>query len=1415
MLRTPPDILITTPESLYLLLTSRGTEMLAGIRSVIVDEIHAVAGTKRGAHLALSLERLERLVADDGGTLQRIGLSATQRPLSEIARFLGGQDARGPPAPGRRSWTPDREGARPRGDRPGGGHARAGREPLEPRTRTRRRSPGAEGRRRSIWPAMYPELLELVRAHRSTLIFVNNRRLAERLALRLNELAEEEVARAHHGSLAREQRTLIEEELKAGRLPAPRGHEQPRARHRHGRGRPGDPGREPAQRGARHAAHRPRRPPGGRAQPRAGVPQVPRRPARVRRRGRADARAARSRRPACPRLPLDVLAQQIVAMCSDGELDRRRPGGAGAGRLPLRRALARAARGGARHARRAATPRTSSPSCGRGSSGTAPPARCAAATGPARSRCRTPARSPTAASTPWCCPTARGWASSTRRWSTRRARGQTFMLGASTWRIEEITRDRVIVTPAPGAPGAVPFWKGEGVGRPYELGEAVGRLARELVAAAAPSARPRGCAPRAPSTARAATNLVAYLEDQAAATGTVPSDRAIVVERFRDEIGDWRLCVLTPFGARVHAPVGDGPGARASARRPARRPTRSGATTASPLHLPDADEAPPSDIALIAPDELEELVLGELGGTALFGARFRENAARALLIPRRRPGQRTPLWQQRLKASSLLQVARRFGSFPVILETYRECLERLVRPARPARRAGPDRLARAGGGRGRDRDGVAVRRLPAVRVRRVLHVRGRHAGRRAPRPGAVAQPRPAARAARPGGAARPDRRRARSRRSRPTCRASPSAPGRAAPTACTTCCAASATSRRPRSARGWPSPPTAAAVVRRARGRAAGVRDPARRRGAGHRRRGRRAATATGSGVMPPERPARRVPGARARRPARAGGALGPRPRAVPHGRARRALRPRAAARSRPIAGRPRDRGRARARRAAGPAAPGASGATPRSCAACAARAWRRCGGRSSRPTRGPSGASCPTGSGSTGRAPRAGADALREVLGRCRGWRCRPPSGRARCSRGGSPTTAPARLDELAARGEIVWVGAGRGRRRRRAGGDLLPRGRAAAAARPRRDPRAGGPGGRRAARRARRRAPASGTTCSRRSRPRARRSSPRSGRWSGPARSPTTSGCRCARPAACRRCTRPAPAGGRRRRAARAAAPRRPSRGAGRWPSGSSRAAPPPDERRRALAELLVERHGVLTRSAALSEGVPGGFAAVYPALARPRDPRARAAAATSWRASAARSSRMPGAVERLRDLRDAPPGRRPRTSWCWAPPTRPSRTARPSRGRAARAPRSPSRVFGAQVVLVDGRPALYLERGGRSLLTFAGRTDERALAAASGPGGLGPGRPPPARGDRARRRRAGLRLAAGGRARRGRLPRRPAGDGAARIGPTTVDACSMQVLPLMSSSTPTVAARARVPRRRVGVAPTTPRTGGGSSR
>ena len=246
--------------------------------------------------------------------------------------------------------------------------------------------------------------------------------------------------------------------------------------------------------------------------------------------------------------------------------------------------------------------------------------------------------------------------------------GQTFLLGASTWRIEDITRDRVIVTPAPGVPGAVPFWRGDGIGRPADLGKAIGAFAREAV-----TKSPEELAKEYDLDHRAAVNLVTYLTEQQAATRVVPSDETIVVERFRDEIGDWRVCVLSPYGGRVHAAWG----MALSQKIRNESDLEADAIWSDDgivVHLPDADEPPPADLVLIEPDELEDLIVAELSGTALFGSRFRENAARSLLLPRAYPGKRTPLWQQRLKSQNLLEVAKDFPRFPVILETYRECL---------------------------------------------------------------------------------------------------------------------------------------------------------------------------------------------------------------------------------------------------------------------------------------------------------------------------------------------------------------------------------------------------------------------------------------------------------------------------------------------------------------------------------------------------------------------------------------------------------------------------------------------------------------------------------------------------------------------------------------------------------------------
>src|SRR6478736_2335003 len=653
MLREPPDILITTPESLYLLLTSQARELLRSVDTLIVDEVHAVAGTKRGSHLALSVERLEALTTQPP---QRIGLSATQRPLEEIGKFVsGGRPIELVDAGVAKEL--DLEVVVPVEDmrEPGGDTREEGWEP------------------RSIWPSIYPALVELVRAHRSTIVFVNNRRLAERLALRLNEAAEEEIARALHGSLAREQRTQIEEDLKAGRIPCLVATsslelgidmgavdlviqvESPKS----------------VARGLQRI---------GRAGHSLG--EVSR--GRIFPKFRADLlesavvaqrmRAGLIEETQIPRNPLDVLAQHIVAICADEEVEvgelhdlvRCAYPFADLSRSQLENVLDMLAGRYPSDEFAELRPRIvwdRTAGVIRGRQG----ARRLAVTNAGT----IPDRGLFGVFIAGSEPASRVGELDEEMVYEARA-GQVIVLGASSWRIEEITRDRVLVSPAPGVPGAVPFWKGEGIGRPYELGEAIGRASREIVALSDERAAERLIGEHHLDR-RAAANLVTFLREQEAATRVVPSDRAIVIERFRDEIGDWRVCVLTPFGGRVHSAWA----LALSARIREVYGLESDAIWSDDgiiVHLPDADEAPSEELILIEPDELEDLVVGELGGSALFGARFRENAARALLIPRAYPGKRTPLWQQRLKSQSLLEVARRYAQFPIVLETYREVL---------------------------------------------------------------------------------------------------------------------------------------------------------------------------------------------------------------------------------------------------------------------------------------------------------------------------------------------------------------------------------------------------------------------------------------------------------------------------------------------------------------------------------------------------------------------------------------------------------------------------------------------------------------------------------------------------------------------------------------------------------------------
>jgi ATP-dependent Lhr-like helicase len=681
LVRYPADILITTPESLYLMLTSQARETLRNVEAVIVDEIHSVAATKRGAHLALTLERLDALCDRPP---QRIGLSATQRPLEEIARFLGGRDHNGQP----RDVTIVDAGVR---------------KPLEVEVIVPVEDMGALGEvidepvsgpaaagplRRSIWPSMHPRLLELVESHRSTLIFVNARRLAERLATRLNELAAErdgpvntaaeqvgappadvELVKAHHGSLSRERRLQLEDELKSGRL---RGLvctstlelgidmgavdlvvqvESPRSvaagLQRIGR-----------------AGHQVGEPSTGKLFPKHRADLVE---ASVVVRRMQDGLIEHTR---YPRNPLDVLAQQIVAMCALDEwkvdelaaLVRRAANFSElsdevltsvldllAGRYPsdefaeLRPRIVwdrvnGIVRGRAGAQRLAVT-----------SGGTIPDRGLFGVFLPDGTRV--------------------GELDEEMVYESRP--GETFLLGASTWRIEDITFERVVVTPAPGLPGKMPFWHGDGPGRPLELGRAVGSFVREVRAWGNSAADKLKAGYGLDELA--AGNLVQYLDDQAEATGVVPDDRMIVVERFRDEIGDWRVCVLSPFGAQVHAPWAMALQARL-AERWGIDVELLWSDDGIVLRLPEAVDEVPVDELLIDPDDIDELVISQLPNSALFASRFRECAARALLLPRRRPDRRTPLWQQRQKAADLLTVAARHPTFPILLETTRECV---------------------------------------------------------------------------------------------------------------------------------------------------------------------------------------------------------------------------------------------------------------------------------------------------------------------------------------------------------------------------------------------------------------------------------------------------------------------------------------------------------------------------------------------------------------------------------------------------------------------------------------------------------------------------------------------------------------------------------------------------------------------
>ncbi|MFB6888788.1 DEAD/DEAH box helicase [Kitasatospora sp. NPDC056327] len=722
----PPDILITTPESLFLLLTSASREALRGVDTVILDEVHAVAGTKRGAHLALSLERLDELLDRPA---RRIGLSATVRPVEEVARFLSpgrGAEVVQPPAAKEFDLSvvvpvPDLD------DLPA--------------------APAADGaaendpqRRNSVWPHVEERIVDLVQAHRSTIVFANSRRLAERLCNRLNEIALERaagaplpeahgpallmggsgaalgappvIARAHHGSVSKEQRALVEEELKAGRLPAVVATSSLELG---------------IDMGAVELVVQVESPPSvasglqrvGRAGHQVGAVST----GVVFPKYRGDLvqsavvtermRAGRIEALRVPRNPLDVLAQQLVAMTAldtwqvddllavvrraapfatlpqsafDAVLDML------AGRYPsdafaeLRPRLVWDRVAGT------VTGRPGAQRLAVTSGGTIPDRGLfgvfiagTAESGPKPDRKGSGGRRV-------------GELDEEMVYESRV--GDVFTLGTTSWRIEDITHDKVMVTPAPGVPGRLPFWKGDSLGRPLELGRALGAFTRELGALDPEAATAR--LKRAGLDDWAAGNLLDYLAEQRAACGHLPDDRTIVVERFRDELGDWRIVVHSPFGAQVHAPWALALAARLREKH-GLDPQVMHADDGIVLRLPDADLLSPdfdfgapvgrpsdgpapggpapddapvgADAALFDPQEIEQLVTDQVGGSALFASRFRECAGRALLLPRRSPGKRTPLWQQRRRAAQLLEVAAEYGSFPIVLEAVRECLQ--------------------------------------------------------------------------------------------------------------------------------------------------------------------------------------------------------------------------------------------------------------------------------------------------------------------------------------------------------------------------------------------------------------------------------------------------------------------------------------------------------------------------------------------------------------------------------------------------------------------------------------------------------------------------------------------------------------------------------------------------------------------
>jgi ATP-dependent helicase Lhr and Lhr-like helicase len=666
------DILVTTPESLYLMLTSNAAQALAEVGVVILDEIHALVPTKRGAHLAVSLERLEalRLAKNPAcAKLTRIGLSATQRPLDEVARYLGGA-----------LTVASNDKAVPRAITIADGRWEKTINifvdvPVEDMTHVAAASEEESGRgiANSMWAAIQPKLLEYIQKHNTTIVFVNNRRLAERLASAVNDLAGEVLAHAHHGSLAREQRTLIEDALKRGQIRALVATSSLELG---------------IDMGAVDLVIQVEAPPSiasgiqriGRAGHQVGAPSN----GVVFPKFRSDLLACAAMVEAVhegqvestryPRNPLDVCCQQIVAIVASSEDDtpcdalytllRQSAPFADLTRQSYENCLDLLSGRYESDDFAELRPRLSYDRVSnllRARPGAKRVAILNAGTIPDRGLYAVFLLG---------APKGQGRVGELDEEMVFEIKpGDCFMLGASTWRTEEITFDRVLVSPAPGQPGRMPFWRGENQARPLEFGKRIGALARKL----------QGLAPAAAQsllTAKnglgdhAATNLIRYIQEQAEHS-VVPDDRTVVVEAGRDELGDWRICVLSPLGGQILAPWSIAIMALAKEKFNLELETV-WSNDGFVIRAPENADLEDFGWIVIDETEIERLLYLQLARTSMFAARFREASARALLLTRKRPGMRTPLWQQRKKATDLLASASRFPSFPMVLETYRE-----------------------------------------------------------------------------------------------------------------------------------------------------------------------------------------------------------------------------------------------------------------------------------------------------------------------------------------------------------------------------------------------------------------------------------------------------------------------------------------------------------------------------------------------------------------------------------------------------------------------------------------------------------------------------------------------------------------------------------------------------------------------